>query len=262
MRRIFTIIMALGLGGCADFDPDLSVDSMGPGTTQGTDDGSTGGTDDGSTDDTGSDTGDGSSGETGIPDGCGDGEAQGMEECDGLDLRGAECTAFASPATGDYSGGQLACNDDCTLDHSSCTYCGDGVKNHASEECDGDDMGTLTCEDEGFDGGELSCSDQCGLVQAACENCEGNEAGMYGKANVGCQGGFADNGYNGCLVGCTEDSDCADPDLAICGNQPVCDIQENNADLCKILCDVDEDCPNGMVCGETSNYGVLCVWGS
>ncbi len=210
-------------------------------------------------DDTDTDT-DGT-GETGVPDDCGDGEAQGMEECDGLDLRGAECNSFSAPENGNYSGGQLACNDDCTLSYNTCTYCGDGMKNSPSEECDGADMGANTCEEEGFDGGDLECDEQCGLVMAACEDCEGDEAGMYGKANVGCQGGYSGNGYNGCVVSCEDDSDCVDPDLAICANQPVCHIQENNADLCKIFCDMDEDCPNGMVCGETL-YGVICTWES
>jgi len=261
MRRIFTIITtAAALAGCATFEPDLSVDD-GSGTEGST--GDAGETEDGTT--TGSDMGTddtGSSSETGIPDGCGDGEAQGMEECDGLDLRGTDCTAFASPGNGNYSGGQLGCAEDCTLDYGSCTYCGDGEKNSPSEECDGADMGALTCEDEGFDGGDLSCDDQCGVVQSACENCTGDEAGMYGKANVGCVGGIAGNGYNGCAVPCTDDTDCVDPDLAICANQPVCDVQENNADYCKIFCDVDEDCPDGMACVDFPDWGVICMWGS
>ena len=146
MFMIFTFVAACG----GEFNPDLGdLDSSGTTSDAGTDDGSTGGTDDGSTGDTGDSI------DMGTPDGCGDGEAQGMEECDGLDLRGTECTAFPSPGNGNYSGGQLGCNEDCTLDHGSCTYCGDGVKNNPSEECDGMDMGALTCEDEGFDGGEL-----------------------------------------------------------------------------------------------------------
>lgn len=254
MRRIFTIILALDLAGCAgEFNPDLGGGTLDDSTGgEGTD---TGDATDGSTDDTGGSDDTGGT-DTGIPDGCGDGEAQGDEECDGLDLRGAECTAFESPGVGNYSGGQLACNDDCTLDHGSCTYCGDGVKNHASEECDGEDMGGLTCEDEGFDGGELGCDEQCSSVQTACENCEGDPAGIYGdtKSDCGDGGTFSHEGHGVCLPPCSIDADCVDPELSICDVQAVCE------GFCKLVCETDDDCPGGMSCHDTGSYGLMCMW--
>lgn len=258
MNRIFTIVAALGLAGCAgEFNPDLKGGTGTDGTTTTDTSGTDGSSTDGSTDDTGSS---GGMPDMGIPDGCGDGEAQGQEECDGLDLRGAECTAFASPGSGNYSGGSLACNEDCTLDHDACTYCGDGEKNHASEQCDGEDMGSLTCEGEGFDGGKLSCDDQCGLVESACENCEGNKTGMYGaQAEAQCGGVTGSSGftYSVCVPPCQVDADCIDPDLAICENQPVCDDGNGNPGACHILCEADAECPGGMRCLDSFGW---CVW--
>ena len=98
-------------------------------------------------------------------------------------------------------GGNLACNNDCSLDTSDCsgdggdddcgnTYCepnldedhiscpedcigtcvqdgGDGVKD-AGEECDGTDIDGATCQLQGFDGGTPICNDDCTLNYGAC----------------------------------------------------------------------------------------------
>ncbi len=45
--------------------------------------------------------------------------------------------------------------------------CGNGIV-ESGEECDGDDMGTLTCERLGFVSGELSCTDSCSLDLSGC----------------------------------------------------------------------------------------------
>lgn len=278
MRHIFTILVTgLSLAGCAgEFNPDLGGSSTSGGSTSedtlGTTNPGKTGSSTGIPDETENSTGvsdeTGSTGDTAIPDGCGDGEAQGEEECDGLDLRGAECTAFDAPANGNYSGGQLACNDDCTFDLSSCTYCGDDSKNHPSEECDGTDLGPPTCIDEGFDGGELGCSDQCSIVISACESCEGDIMGMYGTPeSTGCPStahGAGNDYWSVCLPnqGCTMDSECADPDLAICANQPVCDDTAGGAARCLLLCTGDEECPGGMVCHDMVGNGMFCMWAS
>lgn len=270
MKRylIFTML----LGACAgEFKPDLMDTGMGPTSSDGstdTSDGSTGDETGSTTDDATGSTGDetdGSTGDTtGIPEGCGDGEAMGMEECDGLDLRGKECTGFVAPMNGNFHGGTLACNDDCTYDTSACTYCGDGEKN-GSESCDDADLGTATCEAEGWDGGDLSCDDQCDFVESECANCEGDPAGPYGKPNEGCQGGISWSmngtfwGVCGPGEGCENNADCDDPEFEICANQPVCD-DTGGAAWCKFLCDDDSDCPSGMTCQESLGYGVICVW--
>ena len=240
IERLNTII-ALGDGSTS------SDGSTSDGTTTGDEMGSTG-------DDTGS-TGD-DTGTTGIPEGCGDGEAQGEEECDGLDLRGAQCDGFASPGNGNYHGGSLACQENCMLDFSGCHYCGDDSKNGPSEECDGADVGNASCEDEGFQGGQITCDDACTLSTDECMNCEGDKAGMYGtNAQAGCGGptyGLNGKNYNVCQPMCEVDADCADVDLALCPTQPTC---VSNA--CKILCDDNADCPGGMVC--IPNYS-FCGW--
>jgi hypothetical protein len=49
---------------------------------------------------------------------CGDGEQNGMEDCEGGDLGGSTC------ASAGFDAGDLACNDDCTFDTSECLICG------------------------------------------------------------------------------------------------------------------------------------------
>lgn len=49
---------------------------------------------------------------------CGNGVAEQGEQCDGADLRNLECTDLLG-----YTGGTLACDDQCRFDTSSCTNC-------------------------------------------------------------------------------------------------------------------------------------------
>ena len=49
-------------------------------------------------------------------------------------------------------------------------FCGDGVHDPASEQCDGDDLGGVDCVDVGFPlGGELGCTQGCTYDAANCE---------------------------------------------------------------------------------------------
>jgi hypothetical protein len=50
----------------------------------------------------------------------------------------------------------------------SSAYCGDGVKNQASEECDGSDLNSQTCITQGYDSGTLTCTASCTLDSSAC----------------------------------------------------------------------------------------------
>lgn len=66
--------------------------------------------------------------------------------------------------------------------------CGNGVID-ASEPCDGDDLGGMTCMDldRGFTGGTLSCDPGCELDTAACFTCgNGTCEGFAGEAAAGC----------------------------------------------------------------------------
>jgi hypothetical protein len=45
--------------------------------------------------------------------------------------------------------------------------CGNGEK-ELSEQCDGDDLGGLTCQDIGWYAGDLSCDEKCGFDEKGC----------------------------------------------------------------------------------------------
>jgi hypothetical protein len=89
---------------------------------------------------------------------CGDNTLDTPEYCDGQDLGGADCTSYG------YSGGTLACNSDCSLDTSGCTFptCGNNIA-EGIEVCDGTDLGGNTCTSigQGFTGGTLACNGTC-----------------------------------------------------------------------------------------------------
>jgi hypothetical protein len=98
---------------------------------------------------------------------CGNGQQEGTEVCDGLDLAGQTCL------TQGFDDGSLACLVDCTgFDTSLCTgpgpVCGDGQQEGA-EVCDGAALGGRTCQDVGFYEGSLACLADCtGFDTSAC----------------------------------------------------------------------------------------------
>ncbi len=103
---------------------------------------------------------------------------------------GASTVGGQPPATG---GGAVAGHGGGTA-----SVCGDGVLD-SSEECDGDNFGTSTCETFGLISGTLYCSSDCIVMLSYCDPSE-----------------ICDNGYdddNDQLV------DCLDPD---CATAPVC----------------------------------------
>lgn len=98
--------------------------------------------------------------------GCGDGDVDVIagEFCDGSNLDGRDCISE------DFSGGVLACNDDCTLDTSGCVFaCGDGEV-QGTEQCESGELDGETCMTQGFDGGDLGCSNDCTFDVSGCEN--------------------------------------------------------------------------------------------
>ncbi|MBL4684820.1 MAG: proprotein convertase P-domain-containing protein [Nannocystaceae bacterium] len=101
---------ALDTGTDGDTDPGEDTDTGDTDTSADTDTGETdtGETDTGETDTGATDTGSGSS-SGGIE--CGDGVAEGMEECDGDDIGDATCPIA----------GEVTCADDCTLDMAACS---------------------------------------------------------------------------------------------------------------------------------------------
>jgi hypothetical protein len=110
---------------------------------------------------------------------CGDGKGQGIEQCDGADLRdlsSAECKVL-SPY---YTSGRVTCSADCRYDFQGCVEprCGDGIID-SNEMCEGANMGAWTgkdCVDVSnynppfrpyYSSGALRCVN-CQLDQSAC----------------------------------------------------------------------------------------------
>lgn len=97
---------------------------------------------------------------------CGDGVInQALESCDGADLGGHTCKDVG------FLSGTLSCNPDCTLNAGACAgapFCGDGVIDQASEECDRLDLAGKTCESLGLGAGTLACTSTCKLQTAGC----------------------------------------------------------------------------------------------
>lgn len=120
---------------------------------------------------------------------CGDGAAQGSEQCDAADLRGQSCTGLG------FTAGTLGCSASCTYDTRSCTGCGNGIV-ETGEQCDGGALGGATCRSLGFDSGALACSTSCTFDTAGCgrcgdgarnggELCDGNDVGAATCESLG-----------------------------------------------------------------------------
>ena len=99
---------------------------------------------------------------------CGNGIIESGEQCDGSNLNNQSCLDFG------FDLGSLSCTNECTFDTSDCynnnipdPTCGDGNVDEG-EECDGENLLNLTCEDLGYGGGDLSCSDECKIDTSNC----------------------------------------------------------------------------------------------
>lgn len=99
---------------------------------------------------------------------CGNYIIEGLEQCDGMELNGNDCTDLG------FTGGTLSCGTNCKYNKLACTNgCGNGVK-EGTEECDINDLGTDTCGDYGFTGGNMSCNENCTLSVSECTGGCGN----------------------------------------------------------------------------------------
>jgi hypothetical protein len=116
---------------------------------------------------------------------CGDGNAEGSEECDGGDLRNMECGNFEGYVSGDG----LACyphggENECRFNLTGCepegeAVCGDGDREGDEEcdcgpewNCDPEELDDETCDSLGWSEGEggLSCNqDDCSFDYDGCE---------------------------------------------------------------------------------------------
>ncbi|MBU1239348.1 hypothetical protein KKF84_00195, partial [Myxococcota bacterium] len=100
---------------------------------------------------------------------CGDGSIQSQfeEVCDGLAMNGVDLCIDEGPEYYD-NGGHVVCGTDCTYDYHQCAFCGDDVlQGEFGEQCDGTQLGGLTCQALLYGTGTLSCHN-CRLDTSGC----------------------------------------------------------------------------------------------
>jgi hypothetical protein len=204
---------------------------------------------------------------TGVAQVCGDGSAMGLEDCDGDDSNGVDCTTLG------YDGGTLACDASCHYDAAACTgvaaVCGDEMIN-GLEECDGDDLGGVQCLDLDYTGGTLACDSSCtfdptGCTEPVCgngiqepgESCDGMDIGGNDCTDLG-----LGEGDVSCKVDCTFDtSACL---LPVCGDGAVnqgieqCDGVDFSGESCRTL----SFRGGQLLCTETCTYDTSFCWGT
>jgi len=104
--------------------------------------------------------------------GCGNGRAEGSEECDGTELRGQGCASLGLIA------GDLRCSSSCGYEYGGCTSCGDHQL-QGVEQCDGNERGGRSCTSLGFASGQLGCSG-CKLDASTCTMPAGHGRLLHG----------------------------------------------------------------------------------
>ncbi len=173
---------------------------------------------------------------------CGNDLLDDGEDCDGLDLGGADC------ASAGFDVGDLACAADCTFDTSGCVLvtCGDGAID-GKDVCDGADLGGQDCISQGFaGGGTLACQKDCagfdtsGCVAEVCGDDTVEGAEVCDGADLGGQDcvsqGFAGGGTLACAADCSayDTSGCV---AEVCGDDTtegaeVCDGADLGGETC------------------------------
>ena len=129
---------------------------------------------------------------------CGDGFAEHLsgEVCDPgdpplipPDVGTTTCADFIDIFGDPYQSGDLTCNSDCT-DYSTfpCYTCGNNHKESA-EECDGFDLGGLSCTNLGYISGTLLCTAGCRFNTSDCVAAEEQGGTPGGGSSGGSAGG-------------------------------------------------------------------------
>jgi sugar lactone lactonase YvrE len=155
----------------------------------------------------------------GPPASCGNNIPEGLEECDGSVPPDLSCMDLGLlPGTG-----PVTCGPGCRVDLSACgmpaRQCGNQVREQG-EECDGDDVGGLSCVALGRGDGTLRCNTMlcrldvtgCGPVVAQCgdgvrggdEECDGGDLAGHSCRTLGfTDGSLTCNGCKLVTAGCT-----------------------------------------------------------
>ncbi len=163
---------------------------------------------------------------------CGDGVADGLEECDGEDLRGATCATL----DGTYIGGELGCSVDCEyLTH----RCWGEPSWPLGEPCDTDeDCPGGGCWTEVGDYGFGPAGGYC------LESCSGDTCPLTGPAGL-CTTLYGAMRY--CFLRCNPD------DPAACRPGLVCRESDTGGDFyCYPHCTLDSECTTTGLCDTDS----------
>nr|HEX4313170.1 hypothetical protein [Kofleriaceae bacterium] len=212
--------------------------------------------------------------------GCGDGSAEGTEDCDGSDLAGQTCFGLG------FTTGTLTCSALCRFDTSACTSCGNNVI-EPGETCDAVQVGSATCATafgSAFNFGLLTCNNTCtGFDDRFCSECGNgvaeNREQCDGADTLGqsCQ----DFGFSAGTLGCTADCQIDTSTCTTCGDGVIgpgeaCEPTDLDGQTCKtqgftsgsLLCAPDctgfdteqcDTCGNGVIDGteacDGSNLG-------
>jgi hypothetical protein len=126
-----------------------------------------------------------------------------------------------SSSDGDGDGDPSTTTNDGSDNDTDPAVCGDGIK-QAAEECDGNDVGGLTCLDFGHDDGTLLCADDCTLYTDACSTCGDGQLAATEACDGNNFGGLTclDLGYSGGTLSCA--ADCSQVFEGNCQVAPTC----------------------------------------
>ncbi|MBU1382334.1 SBBP repeat-containing protein, partial [Myxococcota bacterium] len=144
-------------------------------------------------------------------------------------------------------------------DSTSSDYCGNNLRD-GTEDCDGNDFGSVSCESLGLGGGTLYCNEDCTVNTAGCFNstCGNGTADGPEECDEEDFGGQScqSRGYTGgtltCTTSCTiDESSCRQYD--VCGDGFIGTTEECESDTTPLSC---EDL--GHYSGEVECSG--CTW--
>jgi hypothetical protein len=134
--------------------------------------------------------------------------------------------------------------------------CGDGVMD-PGEQCDGEDLGGVTCVSLGLAGGELSCALNCSELDTS--GCELRPSGEACTEDAQCAGVLCwtegATGYPSghCTAVCTTPDDCGAGETCVV---PPADVSGG----CVPMCEEGQSCRPGYACFDYYGTGTGVCW--